>query len=129
MTLDETIEQYKEKAKNLKNTVIKNIGFAMEKNAEPGGIGEIRLDEIDLEKLNEAFDYERIACWLMELKKYKEESLVGKKGKWEWNQRTGEYECSRCGCNPTYEGITPDVSEIDKYRYCRWCGAPMEVDG
>ena len=49
-----------------------------------------------------------------------------KKGKWEWNQRTGEYECSECGCNPIYERTTPDVSEIDKYRYCRWCGAKME---
>ena len=50
-----------------------------------------------------------------------------KPGKWEWNNRTGEYECSECGCNPTYEGMTPDVSEIDKYKYCRWCGAKMEV--
>ena len=47
-------------------------------------------------------------------------------GKWEWNQRTGEYECSECGCNPIYEGMTPDVDEIDKYRFCRWCGAKME---
>jgi hypothetical protein len=52
-----------------------------------------------------------------------------KPGHWEWNQRTGEYECSECGCNPIYEGITPDESEIDKYRFCRWCGTPMEVDG
>ena len=51
-----------------------------------------------------------------------------KKGKWEWNRRTGEYECSECGCNPIYEGMAPDESEIDKYRYCRWCGAKMEVD-
>lgn len=51
-----------------------------------------------------------------------------KTGKWEWDQRTGEYVCSECGCNPIYERTTPDVSEIDKYRYCRWCGAPMEVD-
>ena len=50
-----------------------------------------------------------------------------KPGHWEWNKRTGEYECSECGCNPTYEGMTPDESEIDKYRYCRWCGTPMEV--
>ena len=49
--------------------------------------------------------------------------------KWIWNKRTGEYECSECGCNPIYERTTPDVSEIDKYRYCRWCGAPMEVEG
>lgn len=49
-----------------------------------------------------------------------------KPGKWEWNQRTGEYECSECGCNPIYERTTPDVSEIDKYRYCRWCGVKME---
>lgn len=49
-----------------------------------------------------------------------------KTGKWIWNKRTGEYECSECGCNPIYDGITPDCSEIDKYRYCRWCGAPME---
>ena len=52
---------------------------------------------------------------------------VREKGKWEWNRRTGEYVCSECGCNPIYEGATPDVSEIDKYRFCRWCGAPMEV--
>lgn len=45
-----------------------------------------------------------------------------------WDQRTGEYVCSECGCNPIYERTTPDVSEIDKYRYCRWCGAPMEVE-
>ena len=50
-------------------------------------------------------------------------------GKWEWDQRTGEYVCSECGCNPVYERTIPDASEIDKYRYCRWCGAPMEVDG
>lgn len=50
-----------------------------------------------------------------------------KPGKWEWDQRTGEYVCSECGCNPIYERTTPDVSEIDKYRFCRWCGAPMEV--
>lgn len=52
-----------------------------------------------------------------------------KPGKWEWDQRTGEYVCSECGCNPIYERTTPDVSEIDKYRYCRWCGSRMEVDG
>lgn len=52
-----------------------------------------------------------------------------KTGHWEWGQRTGEYVCSECGCNPIYERTTPDVSEIDKYRYCRWCGSPMEVDG
>ena len=52
-----------------------------------------------------------------------------KPGHWEWDQRTGEYVCSECGCNPIYERTTPDASEIDKYRYCRWCGAPMEVDG
>lgn len=52
-----------------------------------------------------------------------------KPGHWEWDQRTGEYVCSECGCNPIYDRTTPDVSEIDKYRYCRWCGAPMEVDG
>ena len=51
-----------------------------------------------------------------------------KTGKWIWDKRTGEYECSECGCNPIYEGTTPDDSEIDKYRYCRWCGAPMEVN-
>lgn len=51
-----------------------------------------------------------------------------KPGKWEWDQRTGEYVCSECGCNPIYERTTPDVSEIDKYRFCRWCGAPMEVE-
>ena len=48
-------------------------------------------------------------------------------GYWIWNKRTGDYECSECGCNPIYEGIAPDESEIDKYRYCRWCGTPMEV--
>lgn len=58
-----------------------------------------------------------------------ERKLYEKKGKWIWNKRTGEYECSECGCNPVYEGTTPDDSEIDKYRYCRWCGAPMEVEG
>ena len=52
-----------------------------------------------------------------------------KTGHWECDQRAGEYVCSECGCNPIYERTTPDVSEIDKYRYCRWCGAPMEVDG
>ena len=52
-----------------------------------------------------------------------------KTGKWEWDQRAGEYVCSECGCNPIYERTTPDADEIDKYRYCRWCGAPMEVDG
>ena len=51
-----------------------------------------------------------------------------KKGKWIWDKRTGEYECSECGCNPIYEGIAFDYSEIDKYRYCRWCGAEMEVE-
>ena len=51
-----------------------------------------------------------------------------KLGKWEWNKRTGEYECSKCGCNPVYEGMTPDESEIDKYRFCRWCGSKMEVE-
>lgn len=55
--------------------------------------------------------------------------LERKMGKWEWDQRTGEYVCSECGCNPIYERTTPDVSEIDKYRYCRWCGSRMEVDG
>ena len=50
-----------------------------------------------------------------------------KTGHWEWDQRAGEYVCSECGCNPIYERTTPDVDEIDKYRYCRWCGAPMEV--
>lgn len=49
-----------------------------------------------------------------------------KTGKWMWNNHLGEYECSECGCNPIYERTTPDNSEIDKYRYCRWCGAPME---
>ncbi|MBR3330617.1 MAG: hypothetical protein IKG25_05290 [Mogibacterium sp.] len=48
-----------------------------------------------------------------------------KTGHWEWDQRAGEYVCSECGCNPIYEHTTPDVSEIDKYRYCRWCGAKM----
>ena len=51
-----------------------------------------------------------------------------KTGKWEWNKRTGEYECSKCGCNPVYEGMTPDDREIDKYRFCRWCGRKMEVE-
>jgi len=51
-----------------------------------------------------------------------------KQGHWEWDQRTGEYVCSECGCNPIYERTTPDVNEIDKYRFCRWCGAPMEVE-
>ena len=46
-------------------------------------------------------------------------------GKWEWDQRAGEYVCSECGCNPIYERTTPDISEIDKYRFCRWCGAKM----
>lgn len=50
-----------------------------------------------------------------------------KQGHWEWDQRTGEYVCSECGCNPIYERTTPDCSEIDKYRFCRWCGAKMEV--
>lgn len=50
-----------------------------------------------------------------------------KPGHWELDQRTGEYVCSECGCNPIYERETPDVSEIDKYRYCRWCVAEMEV--
>ena len=50
-----------------------------------------------------------------------------KRGEWEWDQRTGEYECSECGCNPIYERTTPDCSEIDKYKFCRWCGAVMEV--
>lgn len=50
-----------------------------------------------------------------------------KTGKWIWDNRTGEYECSECGCNPIYERTTPDDNEIDKYRYCRWCGAPMGV--
>lgn len=49
-------------------------------------------------------------------------------GYWIWNKRTGDYECSECGCNPVYEGRTPDVSEIDKYKYCRWCGAKMEAE-
>lgn len=48
-------------------------------------------------------------------------------GKWKWDQRTGEYVCSECGCNPIYERTTPDCSEIDKYKFCRWCGAKMEV--
>ena len=47
-------------------------------------------------------------------------------GKWIWNMRLGEYECSECGCYPVYERHTPDISEIDKYKYCRWCGAKME---
>ena len=47
---------------------------------------------------------------------------------WIWNKRTGDYECSECGCNPIYEAMAPDESEIDKYRFCRWCGAKMEVD-
>ena len=51
-----------------------------------------------------------------------------KMGKWEWDQRAGEYVCSECGCNPFYERTIPDASEIDKYRYCRWCGSRMEVD-
>ena len=51
-----------------------------------------------------------------------------KTGKWVWNKRTGEYVCSECGCNPVYEGMTPDESEIDKYRFCRWCGSKMEVE-
>ena len=51
-----------------------------------------------------------------------------KPGKWIWNKRTGDYECSECGCNPIYEGTTPDVSEIDKYKFCRWCGAKMAVE-
>ena len=46
-------------------------------------------------------------------------------GKWKWDQRTGEYVCSECGCNPIYERTTPDCSEIDKYKFCRWCGAKM----
>lgn len=49
-------------------------------------------------------------------------------GYWIWNKRTGDYECSECGCNPIYERTTPDCSEIDKYKFCRWCGAKMEVD-
>jgi len=48
-----------------------------------------------------------------------------KPGHWEWDQRTGEYVCSECGCNPIYERTTPDCSEIDKYKFCRWCGAKM----
>lgn len=52
-----------------------------------------------------------------------------KSGHWEWDQRTGDYVCSECGCNPIYERTTPDVSEIGKYRYCRWCGAKMERAG
>ena len=48
-----------------------------------------------------------------------------KQGHWEWDQRTGEYVCSECGCNPIYERTTPDCSEIDKYKFCRWCGAKM----
>ena len=48
-------------------------------------------------------------------------------GYWIWNKRTGDYECSECGCNPIYERTTPDCSEIDKYKFCRWCGAEMEV--
>lgn len=51
-----------------------------------------------------------------------------KPGHWEWDKRAGEYECSECGCNPIYEGTTPDVSEIDKYKFCRWCGAKMAVE-
>lgn len=47
-------------------------------------------------------------------------------GKWKWDQRTGEYVCSECGCNPIYERTTPDCSEIDKYKFCRWCGAKMK---
>ena len=49
-----------------------------------------------------------------------------KPGHWEWDQRTGEYVCSECGCNPIYERTTPDCSEIDKYKFCRWCGAEMK---
>ena len=51
-----------------------------------------------------------------------------KTGHWEWDKRAGEYVCSECGCNPIYEGTTPDVSEIDKYKFCRWCGAKMAVE-
>lgn len=50
-----------------------------------------------------------------------------KPGKWIWNKCIGEYECSECGRIPAYDRTTPDDSEIDKYRYCRWCGSPMEV--
>lgn len=49
-----------------------------------------------------------------------------KPGKWEWDRRAGEYVCSECGCNPIYERTTPDCSEIDKYKFCRWCGAEMK---
>lgn len=47
-------------------------------------------------------------------------------GKWIWNTHIGEYECSECGCSPVYERYTPDVDEIAKYRFCRWCGSIME---
>ena len=68
----------------------------------------------------------RIDTWINEVKSVEPER---KTGHWEWDQRVGEYVCSECGCNPIYERTTPDESEIDKYRYCRWCGAKMEVDG
>lgn len=48
-------------------------------------------------------------------------------GYWIWNKRTGDYECSECGSYPLYEEAILDADEIDKYRYCRWCGAKMEV--
>ena len=46
---------------------------------------------------------------------------------WIWNKSFCEYQCSRCGCTPIYEMTLPDMDDIDKYKFCRWCGAKMEV--
>lgn len=82
-------------------------------------------DRFDLVQSDDkCMGYDDIMAFLSSLPSVEPER---KTGKWEWNRRTGEYVCSECGCNPIYERETPDVSEIDKYRYCRWCGAEMEV--
>jgi hypothetical protein len=86
------------------------------------------LSEVELEEVCEVVGEVR-QTWLQRIKRLPSVEPERNPWKWEWDQRTGEYVCSECGCNPIYERTTPDVSEIDKYRFCRWCGAKMEVDG
>ena len=50
------------------------------------------------------------------------------KGKWIRRKYTDAFKCSVCGCTPDYDDMV-STDDICVYRYCRWCGAKMEVDG
>lgn len=113
----------------------KNVGELISRQAVIDRIN--RLIEVEKKQGTDDWGYgrERVNAYEAMLHMVESEYLhpsvepERKPGHWEWDQRTGEYVCSECGRNPIYERTTPDVSEMDKYRYCRWCGAPMEVDG